>query len=278
MISETMDTRIESAFSRWLDLPEKDIDYSHTLTCVRILGFSISELHEILEKYKDRPNFERAGMFASAVYNSVPENDIVFDLELPAIKTGLGALLPKEKRLLNYGDTGKSFGYGSNGTIVNYGKTGWNMGARSSGLVVNVGTRGLGFGADSRGTLIDFGDVAFHPSDNFRYDNAGFKARGMMIMLPRDQRVLRHDTPLEYFVTEESLRKNEGLKDYLLRLRDRLEEGSHNPKKAFEFLNELGSEPAERIREDVYRLVDAPPRSLKRFFLKANRLVRLATS
>ena len=266
----------ESAFSRWLDLPKQERKYYQTLTCVKVLGVSLPELYEFLQENQDHPQFADSGVFVSAVLNSIPEKDIVFDLKLRNKFRGLGALLPKEKRLLNYNDIGETFGFGAEGVVVNYGNAGWTMGGKARGLIINLGTRGLGFGAKSRGTLVDFGETRF-AYDEFRDDNAGMNADGMMIILHTDQRFIRYDNSLEYVVTDESLRKNEGLGSYVLDVQQRLEEGRDDPRKTFEFLDELGPDPGERIKEDVYRLVSAPRGSLKRFLIKADGYVRSAT-
>lgn len=154
------DTRLVKAFSTWLDRVPKELDgndddlkyynLAHNLVKTFAKGAGkkslLDEAHALLVVYQDHPKIASSGLFLSALYNSLRDEEIVFDLELDDAPEWLGYRLAEGKVLINRGKIGDEACRQAVGTVINYGDAGEDMGRDASGLVINYGTIGDGAG------------------------------------------------------------------------------------------------------------------------------------
>jgi len=154
---------LADTFKKWLEISGRDSEnywhnYKLAIKMTKNLEISVTSLHALLVAHQDHKYFEHAGIFASAVYNQVPDKEIIYDLELDL--TNIGLYLSKDKTIINTGIAGGVFGHMSEGTVINKGKAGDSLGADATGLVVNMGHAGAFMGSGASAPIINYGAVS----------------------------------------------------------------------------------------------------------------------
>lgn len=262
---------LRDEYEKWLDeiivieeplnfRQEKEL-YDAALEIAKKLNPSVEEAHSLLVSYQGREKGYWGGLFVSAVYNTVPERDIVFDLVLDNPPNSLGYELGYGKRLVNLGNVESNLGDYAAGIVVNYGTTG-GAAHQSSGFVLNYGnTKNLAIGASglvinmgkalfmcdaATGIAINYGDIS---SDFFGFD----RAKGIAIF-PHEQRSLG-DISKALVFNESRLKQNPDLNNYINDLRRSLEECRDDYRKLFSFLDGLGPNPEKTIEMHLKRLL-----------------------
>jgi len=122
---------------------------------IKDLEASVEEMHSILPAFQDHKRFcEATGLFISAVYNKVPDTQIVFDVKLDVRLSEIGIKLAKNKTLINRA-TVNDIGAHSEGTIINEGDVEY-VGFGNAGNIINLGTAGH-LGIYASGKVINYG-------------------------------------------------------------------------------------------------------------------------
>lgn len=174
-------TKLSRAFETWLgEVPEGYVHdeeyYERAEQLIGDLKPSLDEAYSLLVQHQDNPRINASGLFISAIYNRLPDGEIVFNLELANPPNYLGYMLAKGKVLINKGKTGWGFGYASRapvinfGTaaewlgyeahapVINYGNADDEMGKLSSAGVINYGTTNADMGPEASGLVINLGN------------------------------------------------------------------------------------------------------------------------
>jgi len=124
---------------------------------IKDLETSIEEMHSILPAFQDHENFfDAAGQFLSAVYNKVPDTQIVFDVKLDIRLAAVGRKLAKNKTLINRAAV-HGVGDWAVGTIINEGSAEY-AGFGATGDVINLGNAEQ-LGINASGKVINYGDA-----------------------------------------------------------------------------------------------------------------------
>lgn len=154
------------AFVEYLNKFDDDLsaarNFSTASQMIRKLKPTVSEMHGLLIGFKDYENCKNwdhaAGTFASAVYNKVPDKEIVFDLELDEVDF-VGYKLKKGKTIINKGALGWFFGCDSEGMVINRGEATSELGAGARAPVINYGSAGESMGYYAKAQIINHGDA-----------------------------------------------------------------------------------------------------------------------
>lgn len=141
---------VSKAFEQWLvGLPGmatlddyKGRFYSKAADLIHNIEIDLGSAHALLLYYQDHPKIQSAGLFISAVYNKVPDKEIVYDLEIDKEIDYLAANLKKDKTFVSRIPAGYNMGDSATGTIVNYSEAAHWFGAEAKGLVLNYGSAG----------------------------------------------------------------------------------------------------------------------------------------
>lgn len=158
-ICKTADRKLAQLFEDYLNKYHWNRDnYGKTEKAIKGLNVSVTAMHALLIAYQDHKNLEEgAGEFVSAVYNKVPDKEIIFDLKIDVQIEKLGMMLAKNKTLINKAVVGDYLGAEAEGTIINESKAGNTMAVEAQGPVINKGITGHFFGENATGVLINYG-------------------------------------------------------------------------------------------------------------------------
>lgn len=258
------------AFGKWRERcaspPHREREFYYTLACelVKNLRPSLPEANALLIENQGRGRKPAlTGLFISALYNRLPDTNIIFDLELETPFEYLGYRLPEGKRLINYGNCGSCVGfYASAAAIVNYGKAGQQMGSANSSLVINCGEAGYFMGQTS-GLVINYGKAG---------RDMGWLAKGLVINCGEAGRRMGHKASgsviavrkperfgtvkqAKLVLREKDCAKLPEFREYLEEFRGKLERGRNNYRAAVAALDELGPEPGKRLEQDITKIL-----------------------
>lgn len=120
---------VGKALEQWLEsLKERDgtkVDqkYSRAVVGIKDISVTVEAAHAAVLARVAHPRIHEAGLFLSAVYNKVPDEVIVFDLDLGRELRGLGYNLPASKIVIFAAKTSPVDvnAYRAYGIIINYG-------------------------------------------------------------------------------------------------------------------------------------------------------------
>jgi len=222
---------------------------------------TIEEAHALLVAHKGHPQIKYAGDFISVLYNLQPEKHIIFDVDVDPL-VSLGTKLPRDKILVTLKDTGQMLGWFANGTVLNYANTGPNPGSMIKGLLINYAQSKPAADMDGTGVIINLGITEFAHDwgvSGYRMDYANCDR---LEVLHIDQ-VLRESDPANQKIsfeknkqvlihlkkdTEKTIPK---LQEYLQSLKEKLEPGRNDYKKAIEIVESLGENLASKITKEL---------------------------
>lgn len=251
-------SELKLAFEQWcgkwyelLDGPQLYLSrhaYCDALKIAERLKPSISEGHGLLMSHIDE-NTRFAGPFISAIYNSVPDKHIHFDLDLDKGISYLGVNLAKDKVLVNTGNIGDYALYWSDATLINQGSINYFYGM-GKGQIINYGKTNDSFSRTCNLLIVNLGDehicidepgffttvINFKPMDESRY---------VFFHKLLEGRGLRK---AQYFSIPE-------FGNYMTDLEEKLELGRKDYTKALETLAEFGPRPGEKIFEDIRNIL-----------------------
>jgi len=183
----TSDIRLQEAFSKYLDNVIVDgvgERYILALKLTRNIKASVEEVDALLVGYQGHRNFEQAGFFASAIFNSIPDKKIVFDVKLEELVDGLCYELPKGKTFVNKANVG-TIGFHSEGMIINEGEA--SEIALPKGPSINYGTIDfIEVGPDVKGPAINYGNVSRIGSTTEPFSNASLLNYGRIELFGDD--------------------------------------------------------------------------------------------
>ncbi len=221
---------LQEAFKEWTDGLDEHIfleyvnaEYERAVELIRPLGeISYKEANSLLIDFEPKKDSEKdAGLFVSACYNQSPESSIVFDFDCPNIRC-IGYELSKGKFLVNTGSVNHMFGVGSEGVILNLGETGDFFGGQSVGIIINNGKSG-----NCAGGPFESGIAIFMKNPgNYSHVYSG------LIIKP------------------EAIEWIPELKQYIKDLSE-LSKGLDDEESAKRFLQRYGSEPKEKIGQEI---------------------------
>jgi len=204
------------------------------------------------------------GYFLSALYNQMPDKTIVYDLKTKL--DHVGHRLKKEKTLVNVGAS-DNFGEDSQGTIINHGKVTYIVGAGASGFLINYRycrqLGGYGTNGEPTGLIINLGKAECVGSGSLgiNYGRTFFvetdsKNPGILLNLnPKPVRSLYNKNMWTKLYDRSKCEQMPELMNYLNNLRDKLEQGRLDWKKAINAVKELGENPGEKIRHDIEQIL-----------------------
>lgn len=157
-----------------------------------------------------------AGMFLTGVYNTLPQQFILYDQVLENPPNLLGCFLEPSKILVITGKAGNNVGSWNNGLIINLGEVGDYCGSHTDGPIINFGKAGEAFGLyHITNYAVNIGRVdKSHPG----------------VLDAKD--------------------KPELIK-YLGELRARLEQAIFDSRSADKLLADLGPEPRDKIEDEI---------------------------
>ena len=112
------------------------------------------EVNSLILQYKTHPRISIAGMFITACYNMIGEEQVEFNFDSETPINYIGYKLSSEKTLLLKEETGKETGAESRGTIVNYSTVHGDLGEWASGRIVNFGVVESDIGQDGGGVMV----------------------------------------------------------------------------------------------------------------------------
>jgi len=263
--------KLEEAFETWLGsiLPDENMLplYNRAEYAVQNIDASVEEAHALLLAYENYPKVDLAGLFVSAIYNKLPEKIINFDIDLDFFLTHTGYNLPLGKTLIATGKNAKWLGEYAKGTILNYSPGLLETGVWSSGLVINYAqSNDPDFTKNSAGVAINLGNIRnFNITGRTGYlldfsqvDTGDLIERKVMAEdILRDRRsnnyVERNNFIIEHMMTHEHKMIPE-LWEYLQQLKQLLEPGKDDYKKALAAVETLGQEPAKTIKTTINEL------------------------
>lgn len=223
---------------------------------------SLNEAHALLAEYQSHPYIHNAGIFISAIYNHIPEKEIVFDFS-PVPFEEFGYKLPEDKVLINKADLGRSFGRSPEGVpkgvIVNFGKADMILGS----TVLSYGNadfvKGSGWACDLTGKVINYGKCrqleTYNISINLgRYEKIGYSMYADFLFLDfsgkwlfdyagRQRRVLN----LRYG----NRTKIPKLTKYFGSIEEEFRAGRNDWRAALAALANLGPDPRKKIHGDI---------------------------
>jgi hypothetical protein len=137
-----------------------DEDYAAALKLLTPIAPSLGQLHHLIVKAASGPEYvsdyqafspawTRLGIFVSAGYQGLPQQEIVYDLDTPCLSS-LGYQL-SGKTLINTGSLGDMVGSFMVGHLINKGTMGDHAGFQMIGTCANQGQIGEEFGRDMLG-------------------------------------------------------------------------------------------------------------------------------
>jgi len=161
------------AFVKWLDaVPRMDeneeFEYKRAQTLLTKKSYSIEDVNALLLNSQGHPNFEKSGLFISAMLNKLKEKTIIFDLSLDTKIEYLGYRLSKDRILISKVPTGSSFGSDTEGVVINESETGFFMCHLAEGLGINYGKAGLNLG-DSSKNILNYGIAASNAGEEANF-------------------------------------------------------------------------------------------------------------
>jgi len=170
-------SKLRKAFESWFtfetpydEMRDRDFKqyYELALKLTENLEIRLDDAHALLISYQDHPNITSAGLFVSAIYNKIADEEIVFDLPLDVHINNLGYKLAEGKLLISKADTGNALGRASLAPVINYGQSGFQMGHSSKAPVINFGICMNRMGDYAKNSIVNLG-VCRYESGNFRY-------------------------------------------------------------------------------------------------------------
>jgi glutamate synthase domain-containing protein 3 len=151
------------------DVFDTDRFYAHASAALSSLRPSLDDLHTLIIRNPERGNIDmygmRLGLFISAGYHFVPENEIRYSLHTPWVHD-LGYLL-SGKRLIIDGELGDCIGTRMQGELVINGSVGRLAGNEMIGHFAVHGACGDYSGNAMIGSLSDFGEHAIIDTDKY---------------------------------------------------------------------------------------------------------------
>lgn len=234
--------------------------YERTLDLLENHAPSPEEVHSLIASHQDSPAIHAAGVFLSAVYNKRPEKVFVFDIDFKSLNC-VGFDLPAGKTLVNIGTAGHSFGYQASGNLVNMGKIeGGRFGPDMKGLAINYGKVEKDFAIDPEGTAINLGEtkrefsreidgcIIDYQASNFMH----YEGPYLHSLTTLEHEALKSEKTVWYGHTKITPE----IRQYFENLRQKLETGRQDYRKAVEVIKELGPQPGKRIQKDVETLLE----------------------
>lgn len=186
--------KLKQAFEKWLkEFPKftdqtnfteyDDAAFTRAHRLIKDIAPSVEEGHALLFAYRDDDSdyyrddnyykvLQVAGLFISAIYNSVPNEKIVYDFPCSYVKR-LAYRLPKGKVFEAKADTGECTAMYAAGPVINRGESHLWFGSSASGPLINYGDIGP-LGERAIGPIINYGQV---------WNNGGMYSSGLMINL-----------------------------------------------------------------------------------------------
>jgi len=268
--------KLQKAFDEWVKAVNEEFAKPHTLIpftaakrkaeeFTKGLLCTVEEAHSLYLINQDRfPAIGLYGFFLSALYNQIPDKTIAFDLKTIMYHVGHG--LKKEKTLINIG-TNDNFGEDSQGTIINHGRVSYAMGAGTSGFLINYRyckhLGGYGTSGEPTSLIINLGkaDCVSSGSLGINYGRTFFvetdsKKPGILLNLnPQPVKSLFNKDLWTKLYDRSRCEQMPELMNYLNNLRDKLEQGRLDWKKAITAVEELGENPGEKIRHDIEQIL-----------------------
>lgn len=247
-----------------------DKRYTRAERLIEKLELSLDEAHALLIMNQEHPHIADAGLFISALYNQLPDKNIVYDLNLDEPPDYLGHVLPADKILINRGKVGYDVGRDAKGPVINYGDAGNGFGWSAKSLVVNCGRadRWLGWGA--KGVMINYGEAG---SDMGEFSKGiiincgehssglGMKADGIIIAVRDPVRFFGQTRWAKLVLNQKECETIPGLRGYFDALKKKFEAGRSDNDALLSALNELGPYPENKIRQDTIEILKGDPKS-----------------
>ena len=161
------------AFGKWLDFAEKALDDKNGPVdrnpglrkeagklIYQIRGFrkiTSSQINSVLSEYKSDERISKCKNFLRVLYNTIEEENLVFDVEGDFAVMGVGEGLKAGKKLLILSDVVGNIGHRSQGDIINYSESRDLFGDLSYGCLVNFGK--IGYLPSTCSLLINMGSI-----------------------------------------------------------------------------------------------------------------------
>lgn len=222
---------------------------------IKGLNPSIEEAHALLLRIQDTSRFPHTGLFISAIYNTSPEKEIVFDFDMPDLDH-LGFWLQKDKIFINKGvlpslgekaegtiinyNTIKNTTYGN---VVNYGKI-EKCGTSSEGLTVNLG-KIKELDSYSRSAVINaskYGSITFVNQEGIVVDTTNWTLMRFSNDPPHKKR--------KY--TQKGFVRMHKAREYFSELVKKFEQGKNDYHMAISAVKQY---PVEKVRKDLISLM-----------------------
>jgi len=229
---------------------------------------TVDEVHGLIIILEDNQNIEASGLFASAVYNNAPDEEIVFDLQVPLF--GLGYRLNEGKVLVNKAHVTGCFGQLAKGQLINLGESEYLPGWQTGNVLINYGELSSPL-SNGKGLYLDYENVLqfeLKTADKRKFggtvDVRSFDSKGVFIDrnklavfglktdfigLPKICYVRKKDSRWKKIATPLKIRK------YQADLQAKLEPGRYDYHDAIEILKDFGPRPAESIKKDLGQLL-----------------------
>lgn len=168
-LAQTFETWLSRMSPLWVPIAQLryellDQHYEAAVNLTANLQVSQAEAHSLLIKYQEHRLIECAGVFISAIYNKLPDKEIVFDLILEKSPKYLGHRLALGKSLINRGKLDEKAGHKSSSPVVNYGVVADNFGDSANAPVLNYGHCGDFMGSFAL-AAINFGECGRNMGD-----------------------------------------------------------------------------------------------------------------
>lgn len=169
--------KLKEAYEKWLTLnnyanhdevsDNQKKCFDNALELTKKLEFRLSDVNALLLEYIDDLKPHLTGLFASALYQRIPEKEIIFDLQIEQALDFVGFALPKDKTLISKIRTGEDLGTCAAGTIINTSFSGLSLGLgqSSTGIIINYGKTTEYACTGAKSLIINYGICGDHFAD-----------------------------------------------------------------------------------------------------------------
>jgi len=261
------DRKLKDAFERYLGLAVdmkypadrschaycnscRDDLYKYANSLLEGIHVTPEEAHGLLivRELKDNEK-DCAGFFLSAIYNKSDVKEIVYDLDIEL--SNLAYKLSQDRAFINRGNGYDYSGTQAQGIIINY-VEGKNLNSITAcyageGSVVTYGAIAYNAYNDDDDELIETVSLNVTVSEKVRIhglqSNPGIDEGISFSIWPHAR--------ASYHVWKHEMCKFPELQEYVDKLKARFEQGRNNYRIVLETVRSLGSEPHEKIRQDL---------------------------
>lgn len=258
-------SQLKSAFEKWhskwyggFDGPclyHSSAGHYDALKLIQTVKPSIEEGHGLLMSGIDE-NLSIFGPFLAAIYNSVPEKHVIFDLELDQKIPFMGVNLAKDKVLVNKGTIGDHALYMSDATLINNGTVGYDYGI-GNGQIINYG-RVNSIDRTSNLLIMNMGEI----TSNIKCEELAHCTKVINFKPKWGHDYVAFCNLIEYSglgvgikLFKEHYHTIPEFGNYMTALEKKFELGRKDYTKALEALAEFGPRPDREIFLDIYRIL-----------------------